>query len=105
MFESTQRQWQTLRSSPPGERFRCYHEQRLSGRSGTLRRWLMLTAGLILAVIGLIMLPAPGPGMLVLLVAACVMARESRSAADALDRAELAGRRLWKRLQRTGDSV
>jgi len=33
------------------------------------------------------------------------MARESRSIADAFDRAELAGRRLWKRLQRTSDSA
>lgn len=105
MFESTKRQWQTLRNSPAGQRFRCYHQQRRSAARSALRRGLMLLAGATLALIGLIMVPAPGPGLLVMLIAACLMARESCAVADALDRAELASRRLWRRVQRLRTSA
>jgi hypothetical protein len=65
---------------------------------------LAITAGLFVFLIGLVMLPAPGPGCVVVLIGATMMAEESFWVSSLLDRLELKGRRVlafaeraWKR--------
>ena len=62
-----------------------------------------MTAGVLIALFGLVMLPAPGPGMIVVLIGASLIAEESRFAARGLDWSEVRGRRavrsasrIWK---------
>jgi uncharacterized protein (TIGR02611 family) len=98
MFDHLKSHLHTLRASPPGERFRCYHEAR-RGDARPLQRALLVVAGLLVIAVGIVMLPAPGPGMLVVLAGSCILAGESKRVAQGLDRAELAARRLWQRLR------
>ena len=44
-------------------------------------------------------MPAPGPGLLIVFIGACMLADESLTVARALDRAELALRRLYAGLR------
>ena len=99
MFDHLKSQWQALRNSPPGHRFTRYHERlRGTGRS-TLRRIALLLLGGTLVIVGVILMPAPGPGMLIVLAGACVLARESSRVALGLDRLELFARERWRRLR------
>jgi uncharacterized membrane protein HdeD (DUF308 family) len=83
--------------SPPGRRFQELYERR-APRS-ILKRWGRLLGGVLLCLAGLVMLVAPGPGILILLIGGALMAQESVAVARVLDRAELRIRRWWKRLR------
>lgn len=99
MFDKLRSHWQTLRTSPPGERFASYHEARRGDGDHPVQRALSLLGGLLLVTVGIVLLPAPGPGMLVILAGGCLLAGESRRVAQGLDRFEIAVRRLWRRLR------
>ncbi len=99
MLDRLKSQWHALRHCPPGERFSRYHAQlRGTGRS-PLRRGASVLLGGSLVILGVILLPAPGPGMLVVMAGACVLARESGAVALRLDRLELFARKQWRRLR------
>jgi hypothetical protein len=92
--------WQALKSAPPGERFkRRYFSNRELGRRG-VKRALMIIAGAALVALGLFMLIAPGPGILVLIVGGALVAEESLPAARFLDSAELRIRRVISALRK-----
>lgn len=68
---------------------------------------LRISAGLIALPVGLFLLPAPGPGTVVIAFGAVLLAREFRVAAQVLDWVEVRGRRLvrwakdaWRRVRR-----
>jgi len=94
MIEKLRRDWRTLWKSRPGRRFQAYYESRHAAASNRLGRVLNLALGLLLSATGLFFLPAPGPGMLILLLGAGMIARESLFMARLLDGAEVRGRRL-----------
>jgi hypothetical protein len=81
--------------SPPGRRFQKLYESRPP--CSPLKRWGRLVGGVLLCLAGLVMLVAPGPGILILLIGAALMAQESAAVARALDRAEVRIRRRLKR--------
>jgi hypothetical protein len=100
MLQRIKRSWRSLKRGHPGSRFEeQYERQRQSGSNGA-GRVLRVVAGAVLLPAGLFFLPAPGPGMLILAVGAALIAREFRFAAQALDRMEVAGRRVVTRAQR-----
>lgn len=92
MFESLRGQWRTLRDSPAGHRFVCYYERRRSDRSHPVLSAAWISLGGLLTLIGTVLLVAPGPGIPLLLIGACLMARESRGIAGRLDRIERSAR-------------
>jgi uncharacterized protein (TIGR02611 family) len=104
MFRTLKAQWRDVTKVKPGHRFQNRYYAR-KGRRCT--RWIKpfyLTLGAALLVIGIILMPAPGPGMLVAFIGAGMLADESLFAARALDAAELKiravvnrGFHLWKR--------
>jgi uncharacterized protein (TIGR02611 family) len=104
MLENLKRSWQRFKRSKPGQRFKQrYYQKQRSGRS-TVRKVLVLAAGVLVFAAGIFLLPAPGPGMIVLVIGASLIAEESLVAARALDWAELRLRslhasslRLWER--------
>ena len=59
-------------------------------------RWLAILAGALLSVVGIILMPAPGPGFLVVIAGASLIAQESLVAAKLLDRAELFARGMTR---------
>jgi putative transmembrane protein PGPGW len=95
MFERIKQSWQRFKRSKPGHRFKQrYYEKQRSGRS-TVRKILVITAGLLIFAAGIFFLPAPGPGTIILLIGASLIAEESIIAARGLDWAEVRLRSLY----------
>jgi hypothetical protein len=91
--------WQELKRGEPGRRFQSRYERRAS--SGGARKWLLIAAGALLMLLGLVFLPLPGPGLLIIAAGALLVAEESLSAARALDWVERKARRAFGKLSRT----
>jgi uncharacterized protein (TIGR02611 family) len=94
MFGRLIQQWKALTRAAPGERFQNRYYRRKNRRATRLLKALNVAIGIALVVVGSILLPAPGPGLLVIFIGATMIAEESLLAAKALDRAELKARRL-----------
>jgi hypothetical protein len=86
--------WQFLRSRRPGERFQRFYRHRREACPGEGRRWRLMGYGLLTMALGVIMLPAPGPGTVVLLVGIGLIAQASLTVARACDWAEIRMRRF-----------
>lgn len=82
--------WRALWRDPPGERFQR-RNRRLRGAGGGrgVLSVVRTGSGALLCVVGLVLMPLPGPGILIVLVGAALMAGESAPVARGLDRAEL----------------
>ena len=79
--------------SRPGRRFTQRYERRQ--RSGTnSRKALKMAIGCLVLLLGIVLLFLPGPGLLVVLLGAGLIAEQSYNAARALDKAEVRARRL-----------
>jgi uncharacterized protein (TIGR02611 family) len=97
-------QWRAVQKSKPGTRFQARYEARKKDRASPLWKPLYVLLGTALLVLGLVMLPAPGPGLIVVFIGAAVLGQESLLVARALDRLELKVRplvnwalKVWKR--------
>lgn len=88
MIEHIRESWRRLKRAPPGERFSRYHEHRQQQRLQVWLRPLWLVVGTLVIVVGIILLPAPGPGMLIIAAGAALIAGESATFARLLDRGE-----------------
>jgi uncharacterized protein (TIGR02611 family) len=85
--------WRRLARAPAGTRFRGLHRaHQRRRRRGSSRVWTV-TAGLAIMSVGVVALPAPGPGTLVIILGAALVARESATVARVLDWLELRLRR------------
>jgi hypothetical protein len=96
MLGMLRKRWRELRAGRPGSRFQERFE-RMRGRSrehGTLRKCLIVAGGLALVLAGIVFLPMPGPGMLIIALGGVMLAERSRTAARALDWLELKLRSL-----------
>ena len=105
MFKRLKEYWSELKRGRPGSRFQEQYDKQHGKRKGGPGRVLRIIAGLILFPVGLFFLPAPGPGSIVLVLGAVLIAREFKFAARMLDAFELRARqvlqwamRLWQRL-------
>ena len=109
MLRKLRQQWKAMNAARPGRRFQIRYHQRRHMRASALWTPLYVMVGSLLFVLGLTMLVAPGPGLIVLFVGAALIAQESLVVARALDRSEIGGRRaartasrLWKRAPAVG---
>jgi UPF0716 family protein affecting phage T7 exclusion len=95
MLRRLESAWRELKQGRPGSRFQQRHE-RLRRRAGArpLRKWGFISAGALIVLAGVVLLPLPGPGLLVIAAGALLIAEESRAAARALVWLERAARRL-----------
>jgi hypothetical protein len=100
MRHTFKQQWKDLTRGKPGSRFRTRYEERSKRRRTLIAKVLYTTLGLALFLVGLVLLPAPGPGFLVLIPGAALLAEESRLVAKALDSAEVKVRALLAGAQR-----
>ena len=94
MFPFIAERWRCFRESSPGRRFQERYERTVNHVGW--RRWAVICCGAILCAVGVVMLVAPGPGVLLLAVGAFMLAEQSPTCARALDRLELRLRRLWR---------
>ena len=105
MFGRIRRQWRELAAARPGNRFQQRYARRQQARRSRFSAPLTITAGVLIALFGLVMLPAPGPGIIVVLVGASLIAEESRLAARALDCFEVRARRAMRFASRTWEKA
>jgi uncharacterized protein (TIGR02611 family) len=95
MFTWLKQNWQAFIDAAPGERFaQLYH--RRESRQSFITRSTFLLVGLIIMALGLVLMPAPGPGMVVLLFGAAIAAQESLRIARLMDWTEVRARRVVK---------
>lgn len=89
--------WRRFRDAEPGTRFQQQYESNQKSRQSQWARpaWILLAVGLVL--IGILALPAPGPGTLVIAGGGALLARESLVVARVLDGLEVRIRRLLGR--------
>lgn len=105
MLKKLKRSWSSLKRGRPGSRFEEQYDRQRKAGSSAVGRVLRITAGLITLPLGLFLLPAPGPGFIVVAIGAVLIAREFRFAAQLLDRLEVRGRKLFAWARRTGRRV
>lgn len=111
MFPKLRQHWQHFKSLPPGKRFVETHRESRRGQRSVAGRVLRIVAGLVVTIVGLVMLPAPGPGMLVVLLGLVLLAHESLIVARGLDAAErvlrpiLASLHAWWQRRSAGQRV
>jgi hypothetical protein len=98
MFARLKKRWSQLRSDLPGRRFCLYHERHRDAASPA-KRVLIAASAVVVIMIGIVLMPAPGPGMLIVAIGLTLLAGESRRVAHYLDRFELAVRARWQRLR------
>jgi uncharacterized protein (TIGR02611 family) len=100
MFGSLRRHWKDLVRTKPGERFRNRYYGRKKERPSPLVKAVYVVLGTVLMLAGIVLLPAPGPGMLVVLVGAAMLARESLFVARVCDCTEMKVRTWLRRVRR-----
>lgn len=86
MLRRIRQSWKELKHGQPGRRFRERYDRRRArpGRK-VLTKWAVISAGALAILAGIVLLPLPGPGLLVLAAGALLIAEESHSTARALD--------------------
>ena len=88
------KEWRQFKSAKPGTRFVRQYESNQEERKHQWTRPAMIALGAVIVLVGVVALPAPGPGILVIAAGAALLARESRRIAEWLDAAEVKVRRL-----------
>lgn len=93
MIERTKQNWQQFKGSDPGQRFQDSYARRQQASHG---RWdkrsaINIALGITIAVVGLVLVPAPGPGFIVVFLGLGLLGSEFAPIARALDRAEVKG--------------
>ncbi len=97
-FAGLAMRFRRFKRDTPGLRFeRRYLAARAAGH-GPVYKTMLFSAGLMLLSAGLVMLVAPGPGILVSVFGATLLAQQSRTLARLLDRSELRLRTTWNRV-------
>ena len=95
MFDTLHQRWQQFAAAPPGQRFEAHFARRQQTRPrGLHQKILAIGGGVLIMGAGLFFLLAPGPGVLIFLIGALLVAEESRTVARLLDGADLRLRRL-----------
>ncbi len=94
MFTDLKRSWNRLKNAPPGKRFCQQYEanQREARPAWAKPVWILL--GVAITAGGVVALPAPGPGFLIIGLGLAFLARESKHAARAADWLEVKGRAI-----------
>jgi uncharacterized protein (TIGR02611 family) len=91
MIEKAKENWQRLKASKPGHRFKDHYYQRQQSRSDgfSLRAVFIMGLGTLVLLGGIIAVPGPGPGWLIILMGLGMFAGESMLIARFLDWVEV----------------
>jgi hypothetical protein len=89
MLASLKQRWDQFKSYEPGTRFQAQHRKGNRNAKTPLARGVRAVLAIIVTLIGLVMMPAPGPGMPIVALGLTMLAHESLMVARVLDAAEL----------------
>jgi len=93
MLNHLKQSWRRFKAGLPGRRFQQQFRLRRGFRSGAARKALFMAAGILIVAAGIFLVFVPGPGIIILLIGAVLIAQQSSLAARAFDRIEI---RLWR---------
>jgi|GEM_PF-2214339 len=101
MIQTLKKQWHLFLRSPPGQRFQDVHKRRTAKQrdSSAGRKRGLVIAGIVICLLGVVALPLPGPGSVVLAGGLMMLAAESVVVARALDRADKVRARLMTKMR------
>jgi hypothetical protein len=100
MLDRLKRHLHHFRHAEPGERFeRLYREEERDRKSPAVRV-LLIAVALVVIAGGVVLMPLPGPGILIVAVGAGFLAMQSLAVARLLDRLEPKLRAAWTWLKR-----
>ena len=97
--------WEELKESKPGERFKERYRRRQQEPGHMVKRIVLVILGSVIAVGSLFTAPLPGPGFATVFLGLAILAGELLPAARLLDWSEVRLRGLWQfilRIWRTG---
>ncbi|MBA8888928.1 hypothetical protein FHW12_003164 [Dokdonella fugitiva] len=103
MFRTLKARWHAFLAVPRGQRFQAHHQRAHRGDTPGWVRVAVIVAALVLIVLGLAMIVLPGPGLLVMLAGAVLLAEESVLVARFMDRLDLVAMRVvagWRARRR-----
>ena len=88
--------WEELKESKPGERFKDRYRRRQQEPGHIVNRIVLVILGSIIAVGSLLTAPLPGPGFATVFLGLAILAGELLPAARFLDWSEVLFRQLWQ---------
>ena len=95
--------WAEFSKPPVGQRFTTHYHNRDGGKLVWFKKPFFILTGCLMIAAGLLMLIAPGPGLVALALGAALLAQESLWIAKFMDGCDLHGRRLvlflWRNWQ------
>ena len=95
MLDTLKQRWRRFAAAPPGQRFEAHFQRRQQTRPRELhRKILAIGGGSLVMGAGLFFMLAPGPGVLIFLIGALLVAEESLMVARLMDGADLRLQRL-----------
>lgn len=97
MLSALREQWQNLKSFPPGERFQKFHREQQDKSV-----WVKVAYGalsVVLFALGVVFAFIPGPAVLFFALCAAALATQSAWVARLLDRGEVKGRQVGRRIR------
>ena len=100
MFQGLKDSWRRLKEAKPGQRFQTQYRAHQASRRSRWSKPIAFGLGAVILLVGLVALPAPGPGTIVLALGAALIARESEWMARSLDWIEIRARTLLARIKR-----
>lgn len=107
MGERWRDEWEVFRRAQPGRRFRERYERMKALERPAHQRLARSMCGIVTVLVGLVLVPLPGPGWLIVGFGATLLAQESRPVARFCDGVEVRFRALgarWRRWRaRKGD--
>ena len=100
MSESWRDEWAVFRRAAPGERFRQRYERMKAVPRPAHERVARCICGILVTLVGIVLIPLPGPGWLIVGFGVTLLAQESRPIARFCDRTEVRFRALAERWRR-----
>jgi uncharacterized protein (TIGR02611 family) len=96
MIEKIRESWQSFKESEPGQRFKDRYRRRQQSKSGKFDLELVVSVlgGILIVLGGIVAVPGPGPGWLIVFLGLGLVAGEFRPIARFMDWAEVRLRRL-----------
>ena len=94
MHHESQNTWQTIKKHPPGKRFELLFRHRRQSRPGLIKKIIFIGGGIFFLISGIVFLPTPIPGIILLFIGCSLIAQESLIAARILDLLEIRVRNM-----------
>lgn len=89
MTERWREEWKVFRQSLPGQRFRERYERMRALPRPVHERIARWVGGIAILVVGVVLIPLPGPGWLIVGFGVTMLAQESRPISGFCDRVEV----------------